>query len=293
MKILVLGGAGMLGHQVFAHLVSQFGLDQIACTLRKRKEVYSSLGLFAKAQVFDQVDLMSFAQIENVLSLYRPQWIINCVGLTLRKKELTEMEKCIEINSMLPHRLEKWAAAHQAKVIHFSTDCVFDGSKGNYSEKDMPSATDLYGKSKFLGEIQGPHALTLRLSIVGRELEGKTELVEWFLSQRNLAAQGYAKAMYSGLTTNQVAKEVVRIIKDFPELHGLYQIASEPISKFQLLQNLNEIYNLGIQLAEETNYAVDKTLDSSLYAQRTGFKRPAWRQMLLEMKKEEGQTYGS
>lgn len=281
----------MLGHQVFLKLQKAFGVDNIACTLRKQKSHYDRFSIFKSGLVFDQVDVSDFAQVEKVLASFKPQAIVNCIGLTLRKKELDDFEKAIQINAMLPHRLALWGQSHKARVIHFSTDCVFDGKKGNYSESDLPTADDLYGHSKFLGEVHYPNALTLRLSIVGRELEGKTELVEWFLSQKGKSIHGFLKVLYSGLTTNQVAKEVINVLQNFPALSGVYQLASEPISKYELLKIVSRIYSCQTEILENRDYVSDKTLNCDLYTRATGFKRPNWKDMITEMKNEEQVSY--
>lgn len=291
MKVLILGGAGMLGHQVFLKLKSEFGQANVACTLRKKKEHYDRFELFKDAIVFDNLDVLNLTDILSTLEKFKPQYIINCIGLTLRKQELADMEKCIQVNSMLPHRLAKWGESNNCRIIHFSTDCVFDGKKGNYTEKDIPTAQDLYGESKFLGEVLYPNALTLRLSIVGREIEGKTELVEWFLSQQAKTVKGFSQALYSGLTTNFVAHEVARILKQFPGLSGVYHVASEKISKYELLKLLNQLYACGIEIQETSDYSVDKTLNCDSYSKATGFKRPDWLAMLRTMKDEEWVDY--
>lgn len=291
MKILVLGGAGMLGHQIFLKLQKAFGESQVGCTLRKPKSHYDRFQIFKKSKVIEGVDVFDFTRTQEALFSYQPDVIVNCIGLTLRKKELADIEKCYTINGMLPHRLAKWGMQNNCKVIHFSTDCVFDGKKGNYTENDVPTADDPYGQSKFLGEIQHPNSLTLRLSIVGRELEGKTELLEWFLSQKGKSVQGYSKALYSGLTTNKVADEVVRILQSYPQLQGLYQVASQPISKFELLKMANEIFECKTEVNEKSDYIVDKTLSCDRYSSTTGFKKPSWKEMLVQLKKEEQVNY--
>jgi dTDP-4-dehydrorhamnose reductase len=291
LKILVIGAGGMLGHQVWLKVKKEFGDTQVGCTLRKSKSHYDQFHLFDTGFVFDGVELSNFKATEEILNSFKPDWIVNCVGLTLRKKELQDIEKCYEINSMLPHRLALWGLKNKARVIHFSTDCVFDGKKGSYSELDNPSADDAYGKSKFLGEIAYSNALTMRLSIVGRELEGKTELIEWLMSKKGQSASGYAHAIYSGLTTNEVASQVVQIVKKFPTLNGVYHVASEPISKYDLLKKVNDIYNLNVTITPNTDYKADKSLTCERYCQATGFVKPSWDQMIAEMKQEEMLSY--
>lgn len=291
MKILVIGAAGMLGHRIFKKLSATFP-GKVYGTVRKEPGYYDQFKVFDKDKLIGNVDVLAFKALEDVLLEVKPTWIINCVGITLRKSDVQDVDKCLEINSMLPHKLALWARQNGAKLIHFSTDCVFDGSKGSYTELDIPSAQDLYGKSKFLGEVSDVNALTLRLSIVGRELESKSELVEWFLSQKGKTVKGYTQAIYSGLTTHQVAEEVSRIILNMPGLNGLYQVASEPISKFDLLRLLNEYLTEKAVIEPYENYRVDKTLDCSKYCDATSFVPPKWSEMIRTMMTDKTVDYG-
>ncbi|WP_373999512.1 dTDP-4-dehydrorhamnose reductase family protein [Bdellovibrio bacteriovorus] len=291
MKILIIGAAGMLGHQVLRRLQAQYKTD-VYGTVRKAVSYYSGYNVFQNSQLLGDVDVLDFSSLENILNKVQPRWIINCVGLTLRKEDVASFEKCLEINSMLPHRLSLWALKNSAKLIHFSTDCVFDGRSGNYRESDIPTATDLYGKSKFLGETHLKSSLTMRLSIIGRELEGKTELVEWFLSQKNTSVKGYTRAMYSGLTTIRVANEVARIIEKFPELYGLYQVSSQPISKFDLLQLLNKHFVANVNISPFDGYLADKTLNCDRYSYATAFSPPTWEEMIYELSQDKMADYG-
>lgn len=281
-KILILGVSGMLGHRMWRTFATT--PYQIVGTVRKNKDHYKALGLPKTEQLIDSVDVEDLAKLKNILDQEKPDVVINCVGLTLRKKDLGDIEKCYRLNSMLPQYLGQWCNQHQAKLVHFSTDCVFDGKKGGaYSEADMPTAFDHYGQSKFLGEVGNGKNLTLRLSIVGRELENKTELIEWIFSQAHKAASGYANAFYTGLTTQKVSSEVLRLLQNFPELSGVYQVSSEKISKYEIIQKLNEKFNLGIQLQKNVEYKSDKSLDSSRYQKATGFESPSWDNMIEEL----------
>jgi dTDP-4-dehydrorhamnose reductase len=292
-KILVLGGAGMWGHQAFLKLSQHFGKSQVACTLRKPRSAYDKIGIFKEATVFDNVDFQDFDVAKKCLEIFKPHWILNCVGLTPRKYDTENKELYTLINSELPYRIADWAQENDAKLIHFSTDCVFSGKRGHYTEKDKPDAQDVYGKSKAAGEVQAPHVLTYRLSKIGRELEKKTELVEWFLSKKGTVVQGYSQAWYAGLTTNAMADELIRVIENFPELSGLYQVASAKISKYELLKLLNQVYSCGIEIQKNTDYALDKSLDCDLYSEATGFKCPDWLEMIKAMKNEERIDYDS
>ncbi len=291
MKIIVLGGSGMWGHQAFLKLFDHFGPQNVACTLRKSHAYYDKIEIFKKATVYDCVDFTDFEQASKCLEDFRPNWIINCVGLTPRKYDTKNEKLFYQINAELPALLSTWAQKNKCKLIHFSTDCVFTGKKGEYTEYDIPDAQDVYGKSKARGEIRAPHVLTYRLSKIGREIEGKTEIVEWFLSQKGQTVQGYSGALYSGVTTNFMASELVRVIDHFPNIEGLYQVSSNKISKFKLLQILNQVYTCGVEIQEKLDYSVDKSLNCDLYTQATGFIKPDWLRMIQAMKNDERINY--
>ena len=291
MKIIILGGSGMWGHQVFLKLKDYYGVQSIACTLRKPVSHYDKIGIYKNARVFDRVDFTDFKQADLVLDGYQPDVILNCIGLTPRKHDSKDKQLYGKINSELPYHLLDWAKRNSAKLVHFSTDCVFSGIKGQYTENDKPDALDTYGRSKALGEVVDPSALTLRLSKIGREIEYKTEILEWILSQRGKKIQGYSRAYYSGLTTNFMAKELIRIIRDFPELNGLYQISSNKISKYELLTQINKIFNCQVEIEEKSDYSVDKSLNCDLYMSKTGYKKPSWSEMLTELKNEDRNIY--
>src|SRR5207253_2340396 len=151
---------------------------------------------------------------------------------------------CLSINSLFPHRLARLCHAAKARLIHVSTDCVFSGRKGNYTEADQPDAEDLYGRSKLLGEVQGPGCLTLRTSIIGRELDTRQGLVEWFLSNQGRKVKGYRRAIFSGLTTDALSELIGRIILNHPDLEGLWHVASAPINKFELISLVRDVFKV-------------------------------------------------
>lgn len=285
-KILILGASGMLGHQMWRMLNNwaQGSAHQILGTVRKSKDHYKALNLSNTQNLIDGIDVGDLKKLNSLFDEVKPTVIINCVGLTLRKKDLGDIEKCYQLNGMLPQFVGHWCNTHGAKLFHFSTDCVFDGKKGSsYSEADMPSAFDHYGQSKYLGEAVTGNSLTMRLSIVGRELENRTELIEWIFSQKGKAAKGFAAAKYSGITTNYVVREVIRILEKFPELSGVYHVSSEPITKYEIMQKLNEKFKLNINIEKNSDYVSDKSLDSTRYQKATGYKVPSWDQMIDDL----------
>lgn len=284
MKILIFGISGMLGHKVWQVTNTEF-TNSVFGTIRKTKSELSQFDIFKSENIFENVDIQNTKQVLSILDNLKPDFIINCTGVTLRKSENKDIEKNMLINSLFPQVLALWAKNNQSRLIHFSTDCVFDGLTGNYTETDYPTASDAYGVSKFLGEVCSSNSLSLRVSIVGRELFGKTELIEWFLSQRNKTVNGYSQVYYTGLTTNFLAHEIVRIMKNYPTLSGLYQVSSEKISKYQLLVLLNKKFNNKAEIIEDNSKKSDKSLNCDKYIKATGFIKPNWVDMIDDLVK--------
>ena len=247
-KVMVLGGAGMLGHKMFQALRKRFA--GAFCTIREdiRKPPFDSVELLQGDEVVPGVDVTDFPALEAVLSAFRPEYVVNCVGVIKQRAEAVSPIPSITINSLLPHKLAQMAAHWGGRVIHFSTDCVFSGKRGGYTEEDHSDAEDLYGKTKFLGEVAVANALTLRTSIIGRELTEHRSLLDWFLAQNHKTVRGYRRVIYPGVTTNYLAELVASIIQEHPGLNGLYQVASEPISKYDLLCLLREAYQLDVRI---------------------------------------------
>ncbi len=282
MKILVFGISGMLGHKVWEVLNSEFP-NAVYGTVRKSKSELSSFPVFNSTRIVENVDIQNTRRVINVLDEISPDVIVNCTGVTLRKEDNSNVTKNMEVNGLFPRLVSMWARNNNSRFIHFSTDCVFDGKAGNYVETDYPTASDTYGVCKYLGEVAETNSLTLRVSIVGRELFNKTELVEWFLAQKGKTISGYSEVYYTGLTTNFLAREVVRLIKKFPALTGLYHISSEKISKYELLNLLNVAFDNNVKINSDSSKISDKSLNCEKYTIATGFERPSWRSMIQEL----------
>jgi dTDP-4-dehydrorhamnose reductase len=285
MKILIIGATGMLGHKMLQVLGKAFP-NTVYGTVRKNKAALAAFQFVPEDFIFSDVDVEKSLDVIGLLDQLKPQVIVNCTGITLRKVDNASAEKNFQINSLFPQLLGKWAQQNDSRLIHFSTDCVFDGKKGNYNELDFPTADDVYGKSKFLGEASGSHALTLRVSIVGREIFEKTELIEWFLSQKNKSIRGFSEVYYTGLTTLFLAHEVVQIIKKHTQLSGVYQISSQKISKYELLALANEIFKNQCHIENDTSKKSDKSLVCERYKEATGFVQPEWKTMLTDLFKD-------
>lgn len=288
-RILILGAAGMIGHRVWLQARAMWGTSVFG-VIHKSKSTYGQYGLFDN-NVFDKIDVSDWHQLEKILEDVKPDFIINAIGITIRRPEIKDHDYSLEINSFLPHRLQKWAEKNESKVIHLSTDCVFSGESGQYTETSNPTAKDTYGKTKFLGEIDGINALTLRLSCIGQELETRSELLEWFLAQKTKTIKGYTGAIYSGVTTIVIGKEVCRIIKNFPEMSGLYQISSNPISKYDLLLLAKKYFKVDTIIEPFHDFNSNKSLQNQKYVAATNYVSVDWDDMMKELAEDKKIIY--
>ena len=279
--VLVIGSSGMLGNAVTRYF-SQDTEFVITGTVRSKE----SIALFPE-QVRDNivwgVDVDDFDTITNIIKQQDPDIVINCVGLVKQLSDANDPLVALPINSLFPHKLARCCAEYNARLIHMSTDCVFSGSKGGYLDDETPDAQDLYGLSKRLGEVDYPNAITLRTSIIGHELNGNRSLVDWFLSQKG-SVKGFSEAIFSGLPTVEIA----RIIKDYvipnKDLRGVYHLSAEPINKYDLLNLIANIYGHKTEIIKDTNFKIDRSLDSSRFQKAVGFKPAPWYEMITTMK---------
>jgi dTDP-4-dehydrorhamnose reductase len=284
-KILILGAAGMLGHKLCQRLPGQ-GYEVVA-TVRQTRERYAPYKeVFGQTRLVEGIDAMNFESLAALVKKEKPFAVVNCVGLIKQHREAENRLLAIALNSYLPHRLDALCADDGARLVHFSTDCVFSGHKGQYRESDLSDAEDVYGRSKYLGETEGPagDAVTLRSSIIGRELIGpKHGLFEWFLGQRGKRIGGFTKAIYTGFTTIEMARIVAKVLAAQKPLRGVYQVASAPISKFDLLALLREIGGYPVEIDANREFACDRSLVMNRFTDETGYVAPAWKPMLEEM----------
>ncbi|MFG5861346.1 dTDP-4-dehydrorhamnose reductase family protein [Metapseudomonas sp. CR1201] len=281
MRILVLGITGMLGSAVYKTF-SQDPAYEVWGTMRSAGAL-QHFSEQSRSRLLTGVDVLDQDALVSALEGVRPDVVINCVGLIKQLADAKDPLSALPINSMLPHRLAKLCGLAGARLIHVSTDCVFSGRKGMYAEADLSDAEDLYGKSKYIGELHElPHAVTLRTSIIGHELGTHFSLIDWFLSQTG-PVKGYAKAIFSGMPTVELA----RVMKDYvipnPELHGLYHVSVEPIDKLSLLRLVSEVYGHKIEIIPDEQVCIDRSLDSSRFRQATGYVPPAWPELVKMM----------
>lgn len=281
MKILILGVTGMLGHVLFKEL-SKSSEHDVWGTCRSKEGIGDCFSNSEFQRILTGVNAENFDTITQAFSEAQPEVVINCIGIIKQLPAAADPIAAISLNSLLPHRLALFCQAVKARLIHISTDCVFDGKRGMYTESDPSNATDLYGRTKYLGEVQRSNCVTLRTSIIGHELNTSRSLIDWFISQDS-NVKGFTKAIYSGFSTI----EMVRIIRDFvlpnTELSGLFQVSSKPISKYELLKIVASSYDKNVELLPDDHVVIDRSLDSSKFQNATGYRAPEWSEMVEEM----------
>jgi dTDP-4-dehydrorhamnose reductase len=285
MRVLVLGASGMLGSAVFREFDGHAPHEVWGLV---RNEAF--LPYFSPAQqsrILTGVDVLDEAALRAAFERVRPDVVINCVGLIKQKEHVEDPLVVLPINAMLPHRLALLCAPGNVRLLHISTDCVFSGRKGMYTEDDPSDAEDLYGKSKYIGELRdAAHAVTLRTSIVGRELKSSRALVDWFLAQQG-AVHGFRRSIFSGMTAIELARIMRDVVVPDASLHGLYHVSSAPISKFDLLKLFAAQYGKTIDVLPDDALVIDRSLDSSRFRQATGYRAPSWESMVRPMHEAE------
>lgn len=279
MRILILGGDGMLGHQLLRRLRAG---HETRATLRQDAAAYAAWPMFDARSAYFGVDARADGPLAAVFDKFRPEAVVNAVGIVKQRPEAEEAIASIELNALLPHRLALMCRTAGARLIHMSTDCVFSGDRGGYTEADACDARDLYGLSKRLGEVTGPGCLTLRTSIIGPELSRKAGLLEWFLAQRG-SVNGYTGAIFSGFTTLEMARIIERLLVSQPALSGLYHVASAPVSKFDLLVAIRDALGLETRIAPYSDFRCDRSLNAASFARDSGYVAPDWGAMVAEL----------
>ncbi|MBV9925980.1 MAG: SDR family oxidoreductase [Acidobacteria bacterium] len=281
MRVLVLGGSGMLGHKVWQTFAPRF---DAYVTFRGAPASYARAGLFDAARSIGGVSAQDFDSVTRAFAVARPRAVVNCVGVVKQDAAAKDAVTSVAVNSLFPHRLAQLARAAGARLIHLSTDCVFSGRAGNYSEGDRPDAEDLYGRSKLLGEVEGEGALTIRTSMIGRELSGAHGLLEWFLSQEGGRVRGFRRAVFSGFTTKALAELLADVVENHASLSGVWHAAAEPVNKFELLSLIREVYGLNVEIEADETFVCDRSLDAARFREATGFGAPSWPEMIRRMR---------
>ncbi|MDF1593978.1 MAG: SDR family oxidoreductase [Desulfobacterales bacterium] len=279
MKILILGGNGMLGHQLFKYLSPN---HNVRVTLRQPIEYYNKYKIFSIENAYAGIDIRSNDTVKGVLTDFRPDAVVNAIGIVKQREIAKKPIPSIEINALFPHKLAIICERLGIRLIHMSTDCVFSGTKGNYREEDLPDPNDLYGRTKLLGELQQENTLTLRSSIIGRELTEKKNLLEWFLSQKS-KINGYKKAIFSGFTTLEMSRIIENLLLNFPAATGLYHVSSYPINKYDLLVLLRDKFNFKLEIDADDTYECNRSLDSTRFRREFSYVSPTWEAMIDEL----------
>lgn len=274
MKVLVLGASGMLGNAVLRTFFDK-GEHEICGTIRN-DALRSHFPEALQKNLFSNVDVLDQDALVSIFAKVKPDVVINCIGLIKQLAQANDPLTVLPINSMLPHRLANLAALARARLIHVSTDCVFSGDNGAYEESDRSDAADLYGKSKFIGEVHdASHVITLRTSIIGHELNSQHALVDWFLSQQD-KTRGFTKAIFSGLPTVELARVMHDYVLPNQQLQGLYHVSAKPIAKFDLLRLVANTYGKQIEIEPDDRLVIDRSLSSQKFTEATGYVAPEW-----------------
>lgn len=280
MKILILGGSGMLGHRLWINLRKE---HDVWVTVRGEHNPFPNAPDFPPEHIRYRVDGMIFDEVTRALASIQPDLVINCIGLIKQMGHLARDPLfSISLNALLPHRISLICRAAKIRMIHIGTDCVFSGRKGNYVEDDQSDAEDLYGRTKFLGEVHYPHTITLRTSIIGQELKNHPGLIDWFLSQTG-TIKGFQRAIYTGFTTDELSRLILDYIIPNPKLSGLYHVSSNPISKYDLLMLVREAYQKEVTILPDQEFFCDRSLDSTRFRQATGYQPTSWPEMIRAM----------
>jgi dTDP-4-dehydrorhamnose reductase len=290
LRILILGGDGMLGHRLLAHLQKN---HETKVTLHRDLAAYEPYGLFTRDNSYAAVEAQDADRMLEVVADFRPEAVVNTVGIVKQRGAAKEAIPSLEINALLPHRLALLCKAVGVRLVHVSTDCVFSGrKKGGYTEEDVPDPLDLYGRTKLLGEVSEPGCITLRTSIIGLELSRRTGLIEWFLSQRG-EIRGFTKAIYTGLTTAEMSRVIERVLVEHQALSGVWQVASEPINKHDLLVRFSEVLGRDdVSIVPDDSVRIDRSLSAVAFEEATGYHAPGWNEMLEELGAEVRQRQG-
>ena len=283
-RILVVGASGMLGHEAMRVLAPDFEVWGIC----RRPEELPDLGV-PEERLLGGLDATDPDSAYEIIDDVQPDVVINAVGIVKQRPDAKAAIPSIAVNSLWPHVLADACERGGARMVHVSTDCVFSGSRGNYAQTDVPDAFDLYGRSKLLGEVTDrENTITLRTSIIGWQLGEPTGLVGWFAAHRDEPLKGFTKAVFSGLTTRALTELIRDVVMPDPSLWGLWQVSAAPIDKFTLLTTLAEKMGWDVDITPSDALVIDRSLDSTPFRERTGWKPQSWDEMLAGLAAEQG-----
>lgn len=271
----------MLGHRLWLNL-SQ--VHETWVTVRGDESQFPDIPEFPRKYIRSGIDALFLDQVRDAIASVQPDLVINCIGLIKQMPLVNDPFYSISLNALFPHQVALICRTGGIRMIHISTDCVFSGKKGHYVESNPSDAEDLYGRTKFLGEVTYPHTITLRTSIIGRELKTRFGLIEWFLGQKE-TIRGYKKVIYTGFTTDELSRVILNYVIPHTNLTGLYHVSSDPISKYDLLTLTKDSFGRDVTILPSEDFVSDRSLDSSRFRQLTGYKPPAWPMMIDELRR--------
>jgi len=281
MRVLVLGASGMIGHTLFRTLSESVSLDVWGTVRDSAATRFFSNTL--QQRLLINPNILHHDTLVAMLNQVKPDVVINGTGFVKQLSQANDPLVVLPINALFPHQLASLCALIQARVVQFSTDCVFSGKKGSYDENDVSDADDLYGKSKYIGEVATrSHVLTLRTSTIGHELQTHHGLLEWFLSERT-EVRGFSRAVFSGLPTLELARIVRDYVLPNPALHGLYHVASSPINKCDLLMLIADVYQHAVRIKPDDSLVVDRSLNNVRFSKATGYNALSWPEQIALM----------
>lgn len=278
MKVLILGGSGMLGHRLWMSLQDQY---DVYVTVRNQTNPFPNVPEFPQNKVICGVEGLITESVLKAITQVKPEVVINCIGIIKQLDNANPLDH-IRVNALLPHLIALWCATANIRLIHISTDCVFSGNKGSYRETDEPDPVDLYGRTKLLGELNYPHCITLRTSIIGLELKNYLGLVEWFLRQSG-TVKGYTNAIYTGLTTRELSKVIKYFVIPRSDLFGVHHVSSWFISKYELLNTIKGEFGKKVNVMPYPDFYCDRSLVSTVFQSKTGYAPALWAQMVKEL----------
>ncbi len=277
----MLGAGGMLGHKLSQRLGRSF--DTVGAA-REGAAGLKQIQSVTRVPTVGGLDVTTTPTVLRILDETQPTVVVNCVGIVKQRPNALDTAQSVRINSLFPHELAAMCHERHIRLVHVSTDCVFSGDRGSYRESDRPDPVDVYGLSKLLGEVHTSNAITLRTSIIGRELCNFHSLLEWFLRQPiDAEVKGYTRAVFSGFTTIALGDEIARLISDYPQVSGTYHVSAEPISKFKLLSMVKEVFGVRCTIIPDDAFHCDRSLVSDKYRSDVSFTPPSWKQMLEEL----------
>jgi dTDP-4-dehydrorhamnose reductase len=282
-RVLVLGAGGMLGHKLFQGLQMKYPETYGTLRVSSRRPPFDTIPMFQADRVISDVDVMDLERLRSLLRSIRPDVVVNCIGVIKQREAANAAIPCIHVNALLPHALANVCSEWGGRLIHFSTDCVFSGLRGGYRESDVSDADDLYGRTKHLGEVIADNAITLRTSIIGRELTAHRSLLDWFLFQPGGIVKGFRRVIYSGITTNEMVKVVSTLIAEQPQLSGLFQVVANPINKFELLTLVRDAYGLSTMIQPDDIDVSDRSMCGDKFFEATGWRAPSWPELVRDL----------